>query len=202
MHIPDGFLEPKVTVFTNCVSFIVVLLGLKKLKNINPERIPLMGILACFVFVLQTVAFPVVGGTSVHLEGVVLTSVLLGPFSSSIIVFCTLFLQALLFQHGGIVSLGANFLNIGIIGSFLGYFIWNINQTKIFASLATFIATIVSATLCCFELYLSKKIVLSVGLPTMLFSHLIVGIIESIFVYGILSFIEKIFPHILQFKRI
>ncbi len=202
MHIPDGFLEPKILVSTSIISLAVIFLGLKKLKNIDINRIPLMGVLASFVFVVETIAFPVIGGTSVHLEGVVLTAVLLGPFSSSLIIFCVLFLQALLFQHGGIISLGTNFFNIGIVGSFLGYYIWKIRQTKIFASFATFITTIISAVLCSFELYFSKKLVLSVGLPTMLFSHLIVGIIEAVFVYSILSFIEKISPHILKFEKI
>ncbi len=202
MHIPDGFLEPKILVSTNVISFAVIILSLKKLRNVDVNRIPLMGVLASFVFVLQLFAFPVIGGTSVHLEGVVLTAVLLGPFSSSLIVFCVLLMQALLFQHGGILSLGANFLNIGIVGSFLGYFLWRLKPTKIFVSLATFASIIISAVLCCVELYFSKKIVLSVGFSAMIFSHLIVGIIESIFVYIILSFIEKLSPNILQFEKI
>jgi len=202
MHIPDGFLEPKILISTDIISLAVVFLGLKKLKNIDVNRIPLMGVLASFVFVLQILAFPVIGGTSVHLEGVVLTAILLGPFSSSLIVFCVLLMQALLFQHGGILSLGANFLNIGIVGSFLGYYIWKIKPTKIFASFATFITILISATLCSFELYLSNRFVLSVGLPTMLFSHLVAGIIEAVFVYGILSFIEKLEPQILKFEKI
>jgi cobalt/nickel transport system permease protein len=202
MHIPDGFLEPKILISTNIISLAVVFLGLKKLKNIDVNRIPLMGVLASFVFVLQILAFPVIGGTSVHLEGVVLTAILLGPFSSSLIVFCVLLMQALLFQHGGILSLGANFLNIGIVGSFLGYYFWKIKPTKIFASFATFITILISATLCSFELYLSNRLVLSVGLPTMLFSHLVAGIIEAVFVYGVLSFIEKLEPQIFKFEKI
>lgn len=202
MHIPDGFLSKEVVISTNAVSYSVLLLSIFKLREVKYDRIPLMGVLASFIFLLQLLAFPVIGGTSVHLDGVVLCSALLGPFSSSLIVFCTLFMQAFLFQHGGILSLGANFLNIGVIGSFLGYSLWKIKPTKFLLSISTTICAVISSILCSFELYFSKKLVLSIGLPTMIATHLVAGVIEGIFVYWLWAFIEKVKPEILKLEKI
>ncbi len=202
MHIPDGFLSKEVLVSTNIVGYSVLALAILRLKEVSYERIPLMGVLASFIFLLQLLAFPVIGGTSVHLDGVVLCSVILGPFSSSLIVFCTLLMQAFLFQHGGMLSLGANFLNIGIVGSFLGYLLWGIRPTKFLLAVSTVVCSVISAVFCSFELYFSKKLVLSIGLPIMLTAHLIAGVIEGVFVYGVWSFIEKVKPEVLKLERI
>lgn len=202
MHIPDGFLSKEVLVSTNIVGYSVLALAILRLKEVSYERIPLMGVLASFIFLLQLLAFPVIGGTSVHLDGVVLCSVILGPFSSSLIVFCTLLMQAFLFQHGGMLSLGANFLNIGIVGSFLGYLLWGIRPTKFLLAVSTLVCSVISAVFCSFELYFSKKLVLSIGLPIMLTAHLIAGVIEGVFVYGVWSFIEKVKPEVLKLERI
>ena len=66
-------------------------------KALSPKRIPLMGLSAAFVFTAQLVSFPAVGGTSVHIIGAVLVSILLGPFSGLVIISSALILQAILY---------------------------------------------------------------------------------------------------------
>ena len=70
MHIPDGFLEPKVWVSLTAVSAAAVAYASKKVsKDLDEKKVPLMGVIAAFVFAAQMVNFPVGGGTSGHLMG-------------------------------------------------------------------------------------------------------------------------------------
>lgn len=149
---------------------------------------------------MQLIAFPVFSGTSVHLEGGV-TAILLEPCSALLISFCTLLLQALLFQHGGIISLGANFLNIGIVNSFIGYFLWKIKSAKIISAIAVVIATIISAIFCVLESSLSNRIKFTIGLATMCGTHTVAGIIEGMATFFILLFIEKVKPGISTIEK-
>jgi len=203
MHIPDGFLDIKTLTTTNAVSVGLLYLAIKKVnKFITPERIPIMGVSAAFVFTLQLIAFPVISGTSVHLLGSVLISVLLGPFSGLLIISSALVLQAILFQHGGIISIGANIFNIGIIGCILGYFIYRVYPNRLLAAISAWITTVIGAFFCILELYLSGKVDLKTGLIAMLSTHAITGIIEAIATYLILLSINKIRPDIENIEKI
>ena len=80
MHIPDGFLDAKTLVTTGALSAGGLAVAVRQVNRILPrDKIPLMGLSAAFVFAAQMLNFPVVGGTSGHLLGGVLVSVLLGP---------------------------------------------------------------------------------------------------------------------------
>jgi len=203
MHIPDGFLDIKTLATTNLISISFLFYVSRRIsKLILPERIPLMGIASAFVFTIQLIAFPVIGGTSVHLLGSVLISVLLGPGSGFLIISSALILQSILFQHGGLISLGANIFNIGIIGCFLGYLIYRIYPSKILAAISSFLTTIIGAFFCVIELYISQRIDFKVGLVAMLLSHLIIGIIEGAMTFLVLLAIERIRPDLLNLDKI
>lgn len=204
MHIPDGFLNTETLILTDVISFASLYLSVKKVnKNIKPERIPLMGISAAFVFVVQLLSFPVVGGTSVHLLGAVLISILLGPFSGLIIIASSLILQAILFQHGGILTLGANILNMGIIGCFLGFLIYKIlRNTPIGVFIACIFSAVLAAIFCAIELGLSGKVPLKLAVVSMGGTHIIIGGIEGIATLFILSIIKKVRPDLLELEKI
>jgi len=203
MHIPDGFLNIKTLAVTNILSGGFLYFAVRKVsKVITPQRVPLMGICSAFVFTVQLVAFPVVGGTSVHLLGGVLISVLLGPLSGLVIISSALILQALLFQHGGVLSLGANIFNIGIIGCVLGYLIYSIYPKNLFSAISAWITTVIGAFFCVLELYFSGKVSLKPALVAMLSTHAISGIIEAVATYLILLAIDKIRPDLRNIKKI
>jgi cobalt/nickel transport system permease protein len=203
MHIPDGFLDIKTLATTNLISISFLFYVSRRIsKLILPERIPLMGIASAFVFTIQLIAFPVISGTSVHLLGSVLISVLLGPGSGFLIISSALILQSILFQHGGLISLGANIFNIGIIGCFLGYLIYRIYPSKILAAISSFLTTIIGAFFCVIELYISQRIDFKVGLVAMLLSHLIIGIIEGAMTFLVLLAIERTRPDLLNLDKI
>ncbi len=206
MHIHEGFLNLPTIIATNGVSLAFIIPAMKKLnKHITPKRIPLMGLSAAFVFTAQLLSFPIIGGSSVHLIGAVLISILLGPYSGLAIITSATILQALLFQHGGLLSLGANICNMGIIGCLGGYLIFKIFPKKLFlfsAGIAAFISTIIAAGFCALELGFSGTIPMKIGLISMTASHIIAGIIESVVTVSILSTIQFVRKDLLAIEKI
>ena len=206
MHIPDGFLSLPIIVSTTAVSASLLYPSIKKLdREIKPERVPLMGLSAAFVFTAQLLSFPVFGGTSVHLTGAVLISILLGPFSGFLITTSAVILQAFLFQHGGLITAGANVLNIAVIQSIFGYLIFRIFSKKFYipgAFIASFTAVVIAAAVCAGELVLSGTIPLRAGMIAMVTSHLIAGIGEGFITIIILEMIRKLKPGLLEIKKI
>ncbi len=206
MHIPDGFLSLPVIVSTTAVSAALLYPSVKKLdREIKPERVPLMGLSAAFVFTAQLLSFPVFGGTSVHLTGAVLISILLGPFSGFLITTSAVLLQAFLFQHGGLITAGANVMNIAVIQSIFGYLLFRIFSKRFYipgAFIASFTAVVVAAAVCAVELVLSGTIPLRAGMIAMVTSHIFAGIGEGFITIIILEMIRKLKPGLLEIKKI
>src|SRR5580693_2081496 len=125
MHIPDALLEPKVAAITGMLGAAGLLYALRKLEHHLGERTTvLMGTMSAFVFAGQMVNFPVLYGVSGHLLGGVLAAVMLGPWAGAVVIAAVLIVQCLLFGDGGVTALGANFVNMGLIGSIGGYAIY------------------------------------------------------------------------------
>jgi len=200
MHIPDGFLEPKVWVSLTAVSAAAVAYASKKVsKNLDEKKVPLMGVIAAFVFAAQMVNFPVGGGTSGHLMGGVLIATIMGPFAALLMISTVLIIQALLFQDGGITALGANIFNMGIVGTGLGYLTFKgLNRVTGNLNFAVFTASwlsvVTAAGIAAAELSISGVIPISVSLPAMTGVHAIIGIGEgaiTIAALGLISGVSK-----------
>ena len=70
LHIPDGFLSPVVAILCWVITILVVAIAIRKTSHaLGQKQIPLMGIMAAFIFAAQMINFPVAGGTSGHLLG-------------------------------------------------------------------------------------------------------------------------------------
>lgn len=125
MHIPDVVLSPSVAAATGVVGAAGFAYGLRRLERESGEKtVVLMGMMAAFLFAAQMVNFPVFPGISGHLLGGLLASVLLGPWAGACAVGAVLIVQCLVFSDGGLTALGANFVNMGLIGSVGGYAIY------------------------------------------------------------------------------
>lgn len=125
MHIPDALLTPPVVATTGVLAATGFAAGLRALQERLRDRTTvLMGTMAAFVFAAQMVKFPVGPGVAGHLMGGVLAAVLLGPWGGAVAIGAVLIVQCLLFGDGGVTALGANFLNMGLIGSVVGYAIY------------------------------------------------------------------------------
>ncbi len=123
MHIPDGFLNAATSIGTGVVAAGGVGAALRQTgKTIaSDKRIPLAGITAAVIFVLQMLNFPVALGTSGHLLGGALAAILLGPWMGVLVVTVVVAVQALIFADGGVSALGPNVFNMAIVTALVGW---------------------------------------------------------------------------------
>ena len=127
MHIPDGFLSLPVWATLDVVSVPAVAYVAKRAQResqrneLGDRQIPLLGVMGAFVFAAQMINFPVGLGTSGHLVGGALMAIVLGPSAACVVMTAILAMQAFVFQDGGIMALGANVMNMAIVGVLAGY---------------------------------------------------------------------------------
>jgi cobalt/nickel transport system permease protein len=122
LHIPDGFISAGTSLAAGVASAGGVGVCLRRAAaTMEEKQAPLAGLVAAFVFAAQMLNFPVALGTSGHLLGAVLATVLVGPWAGAICIALVLFVQALFFADGGLSALGLNVLNMALIGGLGGY---------------------------------------------------------------------------------
>lgn len=209
MHIPDGFLDFQTLAVTDAAAGAALLFSVWRVnRKLEPRRIPLLGMCAAFVFTAQLLSFPVPGGTSTHLCGAVLVSILLGPFSGLAIVSSALILQALLFQHGGLWTMGANIINIGVVGCWFGYGLnWVLRLaskrlTMLSAGLTAWTAMVLGASLAALELSFSGLVPLNQGILAMAGAHALTGVFEALATVLILGALTRARPDLLELEKI
>jgi cobalt/nickel transport system permease protein len=161
VHIPDGFLSTPVWVGLDAAAVPAVALIVRRAQSGFAEsRVPLLGMMGAFVFAAQMVNFPVGIGTSGHLVGGALLAVTLGPAAAAVVMTAILALQALVFQDGGVLALGANVLNMAIAGVIAGYlpyhFLAGTRWRKFGIFAGGMLSVLVSALLAIGELALSR----------------------------------------------
>jgi cobalt/nickel transport system permease protein len=119
----DALLSPAVGGVMWGASAIGIAYSSSKLKKeLDSEKVPLMGALGAFVFAAQMINFTIPAtGSSGHLGGALLLAILLGPYAAFLVMVSVLVVQALFFADGGILALGANIFNMGFYACFLAY---------------------------------------------------------------------------------
>lgn len=207
IHIPDGFLSVPVSVLGWLLLIGLTSIALRQTRNQLGERqIPLMGILAAFVFAAQMINFPVLGGTSGHLLGGVLVAILLGPWASVLMMTCVIGVQGLLFQDGGMLALGFNVFNMGIVGPFVGYTVYNwihklFGKTPVAqlvgAGVGAWLSVVIAATATALELVVSGTSPFNVAVPAMIGIHLLIGIGEALITIAAVTFIRQTRPDLI-----
>jgi cobalt/nickel transport system permease protein len=211
MHIPDGFLDTKMWVGMGGISSAFVTVAVRKAnKQISEKHIPLLGVMAAFVFAAQLFNFPVGGGTSGHIMGATLIAILLGPWASVLIMTTVLTVQCLVFQDGGLTALGANIFNMGIMGGFFGYYINTAiqllvrNKKGIFIGgfTAAWCSIVLSAVCCAIELGMSGTVPLKIVVPAMTGIHVVIGIGEGLITVATLSLLLRVRPDLLHVQKI
>jgi cobalt/nickel transport system permease protein len=116
MHMPDGLINAPVSIGAAVIAAGAITVGLKKSKGtLDSQTAPLAGLVAVFIFAFQMMNFPVAAGTSGHLMGGALASILVGPYVAILVMTVVVSLQALVFADGGLSALGLNLLNMGIV---------------------------------------------------------------------------------------
>ncbi len=190
MHIADGILPE-----TACISgYVASAVGIWLFgREIEPEEVVRMGLISSAIFVISTFHFPV-GGTSVHLGLYGLAGILLGRRSFPVI-FTTLLFQALLFQHGGIFSLGVNAVNMGI-GCLSAALIWRMKSIPegARAVVAGFVGAMLPALMMALEFYLAGY---GKGFTVVATIYSVVSLIEGAVTSFIVAFLRKVKPAVL-----
>jgi cobalt/nickel transport system permease protein len=205
MHIPDGFLNLPIIAVTWIVSLSLIALALKQVQTEYQDRaVPLMGVCAAFIFAAQMINFPIPGGTSGHLLGGTLAGVLLGPWAGSLVMSVVFIVQGLVFQDGGITVMGANIFNMGLVGTFGGYYLFqtirnaisrdNLQGMAVGSAVAAWTSVVVASTICAFELAASGTVPLAVALGAMVGWHVLIGIGEALITVATVTFIWRTRP--------
>jgi cobalt/nickel transport system permease protein len=199
MHIPDGFLSVIVSAILWLVSILGVGYALRRTSRDSDERqVPMMGVLAAAIFAGQMLNFTVIGGSSGHLMGAAIATVLVGPWASVLVLTCVLAVQALIFQDGGLLVLGANIFNIGIVGVAVSYMAYRSVQRLsggrrwgVYAGgfIAGWLSVEISALAVGLQLALSGTSPANIAIPAMGGIHALIGIGEGMITLGALAFL-------------
>jgi cobalt/nickel transport system permease protein len=189
MHIPDGFLSNPVAGVLGVVAAVAVAVALRATRELEEEAVPLLGVLAAFVFAVQMLNFPIAGGTSGHLLGAALATALLGPRIAFLVLTVVIVVQALVFADGGVTALGANIVNMGVSGALVAGGVLGLGARVLprtrqaflgSVALASWLAVMAGAALTSVELAVSGTIPLATVLPAMLGVHALIGAGEAV----------------------
>jgi cobalt/nickel transport system permease protein len=208
LHIPDGFLNLPISLIAWICAIALITVALNQVQAKYQERtVPIMGVCAAFIFAAQMINFPIPGGTSGHLLGGTLAGILLGPWAGALVVSVVFIVQAFVFQDGGITVLGANIFNMGLIGTFGGYYLYRairmaLGRNKwrgmaISTVISSLASVFIASILCALELALSGTVPLNIALPAMAFWHLLIGIGEALITSAVISFMWRTRPDLI-----
>jgi cobalt/nickel transport system permease protein len=208
LHIPDGFLNLIISlVFWVATLIMVGLAVVKTNKSLGEKQVPLMGVMAAFIFAAQMLNFPVAGGTSGHFLGGALAAIVLGPWAGILVMTAVVSVQALLFQDGGLLVMGANIFNMGILTAVIGFGIYRMVSGQkrgirlAVAGLSAWIATMAAALLTTLQLWLSGTSRLEIVFPAMMGVHALIGLGEALITVAAIGFIEQTRPDLLSSEK-
>ncbi|MCX8205227.1 MAG: energy-coupling factor ABC transporter permease [Candidatus Nezhaarchaeota archaeon] len=211
MHIPDGYLDARLCVLLYAASAIFILYAVKRAsEKLADEHIPLFTSLAVLIFAAQMIDLPVPGGTTAHFVGGALAGILLGPLGGVLVMLVVLAIQALVFADGGLLSLGANVLNMGVAAPFVGYATYSLFKrlggrwTALGAFLAGWLGSVTAAFLAGLELGLSTVFVYpaAITVPAMVLYHLGFGFVDGLVTAAVISFASNYRPQLLALPRL
>ena len=191
MHIADGIISTQVCVAADAAAVgAIYLIG----RRTRPEEVPRMGFLGAALFVASLVHLPL-GGASVHPGLYGLAGIVLG-FTAFPAIFAALLFQSLLFQHGGLVTVGVNAFNMGM-GALLATLLWRLrplpDHLRAFA--AGTAGVLLPALLMASEFELSGY---GRGFFYLLWFYAPVALAEGVLTAFIVGFFRKVQPALLE----
>lgn len=205
LHIPDGFLSLLMALVAWLLAVAALAIAAHRSQTDLDERlVPLAGVMAAFIFAGQMINFPVAGGTSGHLVGAALAAIVLGPWLGILVMTAVIALQALLFQDGGLVVMGANILVMGVVPALVGYGLYRLVAGRgrraqlATAGVAAWLSVMAAALLTALMLGFSNTVSFSIVVPVMLGIHALIGVGEALITVAALSFILSARPQLLE----
>ncbi len=207
MHIPDGMLDAKTMAGTWAVAATGLGIGVRAVRTrMTDGRLVLMAVLAALVFALQMLNFPVAGGTSGHFAGGALAAVLLGPWPAMIVMSAVLVVQAFFFADGGVISLGANIVNMAVVAPLVGWWVYSlavrISDTRSARMAGAFVAAwaacVAAALAAALMLWASGAAPLLFLAGAMTFWHALIGVGEGLVTAGLVGYVFRLRPDLMR----
>ena len=212
MHMADALINPAVGGTMWIITAGLIAYCARKVKQtMNDKLVPMMGVLGAFIFAAMMINFSIPGtGSSGHLGGGLILTILLGPYAAFLVISSVLVVQAFFFADGGLLALGCNIFNLGFFPAFIAYpFIYRViarnEHGTIRAWIAAIIAAVVGLQLGAFGVVLETKASGISELPFGAFVllmqpiHLAIGIVEGLATAAVVAFVaharpEALFP--------
>jgi cobalt/nickel transport system permease protein len=203
VHIPDGFLSTPVWATLNVAAApSVIYMARRAQQRFEDSRVPLLGVMGAFVFAAQMVNFPLGVGTSGHLVGSALLAFTLGPAAASVVMTAILAIQALVFQDGGVLALGANVFNMAIIGvlaGYLPYHLWGAGRARKFAIFLGGVLSLLAGALLAIAQLLLSGVPMPLGiLGLSLGLFLIAALLEGGITLAVIQALETMNPDFIR----
>jgi len=209
MHMANELLSVPVAAGTLTVAAAALGFVCSKARQIvTSDKLALMGVLGAFVFAAQMVNFqlPAMPGTSGHMVGAVLLAIILGPHLAAVVISSVVIIQCLIFQDGGLLALGCNVINMALVPSYLGYFLYRTVTAGPFSNLRLYVGVMLAcvvaieagAVLVPIQAAFSGVLVVpfSTFLITMLGVHFLVGFVEGLTTMAVLGYLQQVRPDI------
>jgi cobalt/nickel transport system permease protein len=210
MHMADALLSPGTGVVMWIASGTAMAVASRRVRERGDDRlVPLMGMLGAFVFAAQMINFTIPGtGSSGHLGGGLLLAILLGPHAAFVVIGSVLTVQALFFADGGLLALGANLFNLGVLPCFVAYPLVyrplaGASPSNRRRALAAIVAALVGVELGALGVVLQttlsgiSSLPLKTFLMVMLPIHLAIGVVEGLATTAIMLFLRRARPDLL-----
>ena len=206
MHIPDGFLSTPVWATLDASAVPAVsYLARRAQRGSDDGKAPLLGVMGAFVFAAQMINFPVVAGTSSHLLGAALLAYTLGPAAASVVMTAILAIQALVFQDGGVLALGANTINMAIAGVLVGYlpyYLWGGGSRRRLAMfLGGALSALAAAALALAELLVSGVPITKSMMGVSAAVFFVAAVLEGAITLTVIEAMERIQPNFVRKPR-
>lgn len=205
MHIPDSFIPFDQAVIYWALALPFIIMSMKWAKNeLDEMKVPILAVLAAGIFAIQAMNIPIGMGTSGHMVGAVLVAIVFGtPWAGVLVLTLVLLVQGFAFADGGITTMGANILNMGVISGFIGYYTYVVLRkstgTSIAALIGSWLGLFISAIACAIQMWLAGTFPLVPGLIAMGTFHLIIGFVgEGLITSIAIAAIAKSRPDLLE----
>ncbi len=212
MHMADALLSPTAGLAISAVSAGAIAFSVAKIKkdDLNDKKVPIMAVAGAFVFAAQMINFTIPAtGSSGHIGGGMLLAALLGGYPSLLTLSAVLIIQALFFADGGLLALGCNILNMGVIPCLLVYpliFKPIIRRGMSYRNitLASVLSVVVGLQLgslgVVLETYASGVTELPFGTFLLMMQpiHLAIGLVEGMITAAVISFVYSMRPDLIE----
>ena len=203
MHIPDGFLPLWESALFWLISLVFIARSIKWASDeLDEKSIPLFAVLGAGIFAIMAMNIPIPWGTSGHMIGGPLTAIIFdSPWAGVLLITLVLIIQGLFFADGGLLVMGTNIFNMGIIAPFVGYYVFKMlknTNMPIAAFAAGWAGVFLAAIACAIELAIAGTFPLDKGLIFMGLYHAVIGIIEGAITAVVVSYLLSVRPDLIK----